>query len=261
MPLTGVEEAITRAVEKVSPSVVSITTVQIAHDDLLRAFPVSGMGSGLILVKEGYIATNYHVVGGSHEVHVILNDGRRFQAGLVGGDPNRDVAVVRIAGDGLTPATLGDSDRLKVGQTAIAIGSPFGLIYGGPTVTVGVVSALKRKIQTERGIIDELIQTDAPINPGNSGGPLVDSDGNVVGVNTAIIPFAQGIGFAVPINAIREEAEQLMKYGRIPRPWLGISGLTLTPQISDYYSLPLRTGILVVNVEHRSPADTAGGVA
>jgi serine protease Do len=238
--------------------VVSISTVQIVRDYLLRPLPVEGMGSGVIIDGDGLIVTNFHVVGRTQAAQVILNDGRRFDAEVVGGDPSYDIAIIKIPVKGARPANLGDSDKLKVGQIAIAMGSPLGLILGGPTVTVGVISALRRKIQTDRGVIEDLIQTDAPINPGNSGGPLLDTGGNVIGINTAIIPYAQGIGFAIPINQVKEAAEQLIRFGRISKPWLGIYGLTISPQIADYYALPTDQGVLVVSVTARSPADLAG---
>jgi serine protease Do len=257
MPLTGLEEAITSAVEKVTPSVVSVSTVKIFHDYVFRPLPVEGMGSGLIIGEKGYIVTNYHVAGRSKKIQVILSDGRRFDAAIVGGDPSYDVALLKIDADGLKPAKLGDSDKLKVGQIAIVIGNPLGFMLGGPTVTVGVISALKRKIKTEAGYIEDLIQTDAPINPGNSGGPLLNTDGEVVGISTAIVPYAQGIGFAIPINIVKDVLDQLIKYGRVVKPWLGIYGVTITPQLSEYYGLPVSSGVLVVDVAPESPAEEA----
>ncbi|MEM1944559.1 MAG: trypsin-like peptidase domain-containing protein [Nitrososphaerota archaeon] len=258
MPLTGVEEAVSKAVEKVYPSVVSISTVRILHDYLLNQFPVAGMGSGVLVSEDGYIVTNYHVVGAAEAAQVILSDGRRFEAIPVGGDPASDIAVVRVRAANLKKAELGDSDKLKVGQIAVAVGSPFGFILGGPTVTMGVVSALKRRISAGNVVLDDLIQTDASINPGNSGGPLVNTDGQVIAINTAIIPYAQGIGFAIPVNTVKKVVEQIMRYGRVVRPKLGIHGLSITPSIADYYGLPVDSGVLVVRVEPGSAAGDAG---
>lgn len=257
MPLTGLEEAITKTVEEVTPSVVSVSTVKIFHDYVFRPLPVEGMGSGLIISKDGYIVTNYHVVGRSRKIQVILSDGKRFDADYLGGDPAYDVALLRIDADNLKPARLGDSDKLKVGQIAIVIGNPLGFMLGGPTVTVGVISAVKRKIRTEAGYIEDLIQTDAPINPGNSGGPLLNTDGEVIGISTAIIPYAQGIGFAIPINIVKDALEQLLRYGRVIKPWLGIYGVTISPQLSEYYGLPASKGALVVDIAPDSPAEEA----
>ncbi len=258
MPITSLEEAITGAVEKVTPSVVSVSTVKIFHDYVFRPLPVEGMGSGLIISKDGYIVTNYHVVGRSRKIQVLLHDGRRFDAAYVGGDPSYDVALLKIDADNLKAATLGDSDKLRVGQIAIVIGNPLGFMLGGPTVTVGVISALKRKIKTDIGYVEELIQTDAPINPGNSGGPILNTDGEVIGISTAIIPYAQGIGFAISINVVKNVLEQLIKYGRVVKPWLGIYGVSIMPQLSEYYGLPVSSGVLVVDVAPGSPAEEAG---
>jgi serine protease Do len=258
MPLTGVEEALSKAVEKISPSVVSISTVRILHDHLLNQFPVAGMGSGVVVSEDGYIVTNFHVIGSAEAAQVILGDGRRLDAMPVAGDPASDIAVIRVRAHKLHPAELGDSDRLKVGQIAMAVGSPFGFMLGGPTVTVGVISALKRRIRTENMILEDLIQTDAAINPGNSGGPLVNTDGQVIAINTAIIPYAQGIGFAIPVNTVKKAVDQIMRFGRIVRPRLGIHGLSITPQIADYYGLPVDSGVLVVRVDVGSPAYQAG---
>jgi len=257
MPLTGLEEAITSTVEKVTPSVVSVSTVKIFHDYIFRPLPVEGMGSGLIISEKGHIVTNYHVVGRSRKIQVILSDGRRLDANYLGGDPSYDVALIKIEAENLRPAMLGDSDKLKVGQIAIVIGNPLGFMLGGPTVTVGVISALKRKIKTDAGYIEDLIQTDAPINPGNSGGPLLNTDGEVVGISTAIVPYAQGIGFAIPINIVKDVLEMLLKYGRVIKPWLGIYGVTITPQLSEYYGLPVSSGVLVIDVAPESPAEEA----
>jgi len=169
-----------------------------------------------------------------------------------------DVAVVRVDGENLPAVKLGDSDKIVVGQIAIAIGNPYGFLLPGPTATVGVISGLKRHIHIENHMYEDLIQTDASINPGNSGGPLVDSSGLVVGVNTANIPFAQGIGFAIPINTARRIAKEIIEQGRVVRPYLGISGLTLSRDIAESYDIPHEKGVLVVKVGRGSPAHRNG---
>lgn len=248
-----------RAVEKVSPAVVNISTVRLVQDYLFHVHPVQGMGSGFIVDARGYIASNNHVIAGSEEVSVTSVDGRKLAGRVIGADPTSDVALLKVDGSGLPTAELGDSDRLRVGQVVVAIGNPFGFaLGGGPTVTMGLVSALKRNIQAQDRVFEGLIQTDAAINPGNSGGPLVDLDGRVIGVNTAMIPFAQGIGFAIPINEVKTRLEDLAKYGRVIRPWIGIVGLDLTREMAAYYGLPVSKGVVVARVLHYSPAFEAG---
>ncbi len=251
------DEAVISAMKKVAPSVVNIANVMLVRDYYYRVIPVKGVGSGLIIDSSGFILTNAHVIEGAREIEVTLVDGRKFPGKVVGVDKSTDIAVVKIDETNLPVPTLGDSDKLMVGQIAIAIGNPLGLV-GGPTVTTGVVSALNRSIQSERGFMEGLVQTDAAINPGNSGGPLVDSSGVVFGINAAIVPFAQGIGFAIPINTARRIAEDLMVYGEVQRPWLGITGLDITPKVVAYYDLPVSKGIIVMRVVPNSPADKVG---
>ncbi|MFQ5762951.1 MAG: S1C family serine protease, partial [Candidatus Bathyarchaeia archaeon] len=203
---------------KVAPSVVNISTVRLIRDYYFNVHPVTGMGSGVILDEKGFIATNRHVVAGASETIVTTTDGKKFKGMVVGSDASTDLALLRVGGEKLLPAELGDSDNLKVGKLAIAIGNPFGFMLGGPTVTIGVVSALHRHIQAEDRVMEDLIQTDAAINPGNSGGPLVESAGKVIGINTAMIPFAQGIGFAIPVNTVKRVTDELAQYGRVIRP-------------------------------------------
>lgn len=258
MPLAPLEDTITRVVEATSPSVVSIATVQVARDDFYRPFPVEGIGSGVVLGRDGLVVTNHHVVRRARSAEVHLADGRRIDAEYLGGDREYDLALLRANADDLEPARLGDSDRLKVGQLAIAIGSPFGQLLGGPTVAVGVVSALHRHLRTPQGFIDDLIQADAPINPGNSGGALVSTEGEVFGINTAIIPWAQGIGFAIPSNQVRAVVDQVLSNGRVAHPWLGVSGATLTPALASRLAVKDGPGVMVFDVADDSPAARAG---
>lgn len=258
MPLTQLEDSITRVVEEVGPSVVTIATVQLAQDQFLRPFPVEGVGSGLVLSRDGLIVTNDHVVRRARSATVHFADGRKLEARYVGGDPESDVAVLRVDADDLVAARLADSDALRVGQLAIAIGSPFGFMLNGPTVTAGVVSALHRNLQGPQGVIEDLLQSDAPINPGNSGGPLLNSSGEVIGINTAIIPAAQGIGFAVPINRVRRVVDDVLAQGTARRPWLGVGGVTLTPGLARQHGVEPAQGVLVFQVDAESPADVSG---
>jgi S1-C subfamily serine protease len=253
------ETDIVAAVQRVSPAVVSVATLRILRENMFEAIPVRGMGSGIIFDSNGGILTNHHIVEDAQRVQVATPDGKKFQGEVLGSDAMSDIAVVRVDGEGLPAVKLGDSDKIVVGQIAIAIGNPYGfLLPGDPTVTMGVVSALKRHMHLENHMYEDLIQTDASINPGNSGGPLVDSSGLVIGVNTANIPFAQGIGFAIPINNARRIAKEIIEHGRIIRPYLGISGLTLSPEIAETYNIPHEKGVLVVKVGRESPAQRSG---
>src|ERR671936_936316 len=251
------EDIIVNAVEKVSKSVVNIASVRTVHDQLFRVFPVEGVGSGLIIDERCHVLTNNHVVEEAQRLKITLTDGRVFNGILKGTDEATDLAVVKLDSTETLPfATLGNSDHLKIGQIVIAIGNPFGLT-GGPTVTAGIVSALNRSLQFESGAL-ELIQTDAAINPGNSGGPLVNTNGEVIGINTAKMPYAQGIGFAVPVNTAKAIMKELIENGRvINRPWIGISAIKITRQLAQYYKLPTNEGVLIVQVEPQSPADYA----
>jgi len=258
MAASSFDQQITSAVEKVVASVVNVSTVRLVFDRLFEVHPVQGIGSGVIIDPRGYIVTNNHVVADANEIFVTLPDGKRLEGEVIGADPYSDIALVRVRATGLRAASLGDSDRLKVGQLVIAIGNPFGPLLQGPTVTIGVVSALRRHIRAGDIILENLIQTDAAINPGNSGGPLVDSQGNVIGINTAMIPFAQGIGFAIPINDVKRVVEDLIRYGRVLRPWLGILAMTMTRGLSQYYGLPSVRGALVIGVVPGGPAHEGG---
>lgn len=254
------EKTVLDILEKVSKSVVNISTIKLVHHMFYQAIPVEGMGSGTIIDPKGYVLTNNHVVGGAEKIGVTLWNGEVLEGTLMGSCAVHDTAVVKVDKKGLSAAELGDSDNLRVGQRVYAIGNPFGLA-GGPTVTSGVISAVNRTIESRRGLVENLVQTDAAINPGNSGGPLVDLEGKVVAINTAIIPFAQGIGFAIPINSAKSCTGEMIRTGIFTRPWLGIVGLSLTEELARYYDLPLDRGVLVTKVVDGSPAERAGIVA
>ena len=251
------EDILVNAVDKAGKSVVNIASVRMLHDQLFRVFPVEGVGSGVIIDERGYILTNNHVIDDAERLKVTLPDGRVLRGRVVGSDEVTDLAVIKVESDQPLPAAqLGNSGDLKAGQIVMAIGNPFGLT-GGPAVTAGIVSSLNRSIQSRTGVL-ELIQTDAAINPGNSGGPLVNTKGEVVAINTANMPYAQGIGFAVPVNTAKAILEELIEKGRVSRPWIGISSMKVTPQLARYYGLPASEGALVAGVEPYSPADDAG---
>jgi serine protease Do len=253
------ENKVLDIIEKVTKSVVNISTVRLVHNLFYQAVPVAGMGSGTIFdAEKGLILTNNHVVGGAEKINVTLWNNQVIEGDIVGSCVARDIALVNVKAKGLQSAELGDSEKLRVGQRVYAIGNPLGLA-GGPTVTSGVISALNRTIESERGLIENLVQTDAAINPGNSGGPLVDLEGKIVAINTAIIPFAQGIGFAIPVNSVKTCANDILTDGEnLKTPWLGVVGLTLTGEIARYYGLPVGHGVLVTKVAEGSPAEFVG---
>lgn len=250
------ENRVLDIIEKATKSVVNISTVKLVHNIFYQAVPVSGMGSGTIIDNDGLILTNNHVVGGAEKISVTMWNNQVLEGRIVGLCQVHDIAVVRVSANNLTAMELGDSDKLRVGQRVYAIGNPFGLA-GGPSVTSGVISALNRTIESDRGLIENLVQTDASINPGNSGGPLLDLDGRIIAISTAIIPFAQGIGFAIPINSAKSCTYDMMTAGVSRRPWLGVIGLSINPQIARYYGLPVDHGVLVTKVAEGSPADQA----
>lgn len=243
--------------ERVSPSVVNVNTHN--KSDIKKSYPklpyeAQAKGSGFLFTPDGFILTNSHVIHNTDEIKVTLSDGRSFLAQIIGDDPDTDLAVIRITGSDLVHARLGNSKLLKVGQLVVAIGTPYNFQC---TVTAGVISALGRTLRTNSGrLIDDIIQTDAALNPGNSGGPLVNSHGNIIGVNTAIIQSAQGLCFAIPINITKYIAAKLIKDGKIRRGYLGIScqNISMHRQIIRYYDLPSDYGVLITRVEKNSPA-------
>ncbi|MFT3722840.1 MAG: trypsin-like peptidase domain-containing protein [Hyphomonadaceae bacterium] len=245
--------AVITAVERASPSVIGVRRSRRG-----RADAFDGAGSGVLVTTDGYALTNNHVVRGAERIEASLHDGRVIEADIVGTDPDTDLALIRLRTSQHHPAELGDSDNLKVGQLAIAIGNPLGL---QATVTAGVVSALRRTLRGESGrLIEDVVQTDAALNPGNSGGALVDTRGRVVGINTAIISGAQGICFAVPINTANRIIPELMREGRVVRGWLGIAGQTqtLARALVRRLELEAEAGVLAVQVVSGSPAERAG---
>jgi S1-C subfamily serine protease len=259
--LDAYSRAVINAANGVSPSVVNLD-VQTSAGRRAAPFRMPeeqrGTGSGFIFTPDGFILTNSHVVHRANRIEVTLPDGRRFQGEPVGEDPDTDLAVVRINGSNFLAAPLGDSEKIRVGQLVIAIGNPYGF---QATVTSGVVSALGRSLRSISGrLIDNIIQTDAALNPGNSGGPLVNSRGEVIGVNTAMILAAQGICFAIGINTAKFVAGRLIKDGKIRRSYIGLGGqnIPLLRRIVRFYHLPVESGILVVSIEESSPAQRAG---
>lgn len=278
-----IPESFSELAEKSSPMVVNIRTVKTVKDggrvfrhfqgnpfgggdpfneffkkffgeDEQREFRERSLGSGFIISRDGFIVTNNHVIEDAAEIRVKLKNGREYDGTIEGRDPNTDLALIKIKSDTDLPvAKWGNSDKLKVGQWVVAIGSPFGLEH---TVTAGIVSAKGRVIGS--GPYDDFIQTDASINPGNSGGPLLNMEGEVVGINTAIVATGQGIGFAVPVNLAEDIIEQLKKHGEVTRGWLGVAIQDLTGELAEYYGMEEKKGVLVTDVFEDDPADVAG---
>ncbi|HSR11994.1 MAG TPA: trypsin-like peptidase domain-containing protein [Thermodesulfobacteriota bacterium] len=253
--LDAYSRAVISVVDTVGPAVVGISIGREAEAD---AYQKVGAGSGTIITPDGYILTNDHVASQAEKLTAILADGRRLNATLVGTDPATDLALIRASALGLPFATLGDSSGLRVGQLVIAIGNPFGF---QSTVSTGVVSALGRALRSREGrLIENIVQHTAPLNPGNSGGPLVDSRGRVVGVNTAIIAMAQGIGFSIPSNTARWVVSQILTQGRVRRSFLGIAGRQrqLNRRLVRFYGLAADHAVEVISVDPRGPAGKAG---
>ncbi len=256
--LDAYSRAVTAAAEAVSPSVVNLEVQQRGSTGRARRAPERhGSGSGFVVTPDGLILTNSHVVHGAAAIGVALPDGRQLRAELIGDDPDTDLAVVRVDAPSLAPARFGDSGAIRVGQLAIAIGNPYGFQC---TVTAGVVSALGRSLRASSGrLIDDVIQTDAALNPGNSGGPLVNSRGEVIGVNTAIIRPAQGICFAIAASTAQFIAGRLIRDGVIRRSNIGVAGQNtpLPRRVVRFHDLPVESGVLVASVEPDSPAARA----
>jgi S1-C subfamily serine protease len=260
--LDAYSDAVTAAVAQVAPAVAHVRVERPASGSGAgrgrRGALREGSGSGFLLTPDGYLVTNSHVASGAAAIEVTLPDGRTAAAEIVGDDPDSDLAVLKVGAPDLAWARFGDSTRLRVGQIAIAIGSPYGFQH---TVTAGIVSALGRSMRSVTGrLLDNVLQTDAALNPGNSGGPLVDTRGEVVGVNTAVILPAQGICFAIAASTAERVAIALIREGRVRRAWLGIAGQTigLPRRLARHFALPRESGVRVEAVEPGSPAATAG---
>ncbi len=264
---------IVRAIERVAPATVNITSTQEIRrsvNPFFRSDPffdeffgrfvdprrtVQSLGTGLIISPEGHVLTNQHVLAGATQIHVVLSDGREFECELIGADPETDLAVVQIrAREPLPFVELGNSDDLLIGETVIAIGNPFGLHH---TVTTGVLSAENRSIRSSEREYHGFLQTDASINPGNSGGPLLNLDGEVIAINTAIFREAEGIGFAIPINRAKRVVDDLLAHGEVIPVWLGLRLQDLTQALRDAFSTRARSGVLITHVFDDSPADRA----
>jgi S1-C subfamily serine protease len=254
------EEINIRVYRAASPAVVNITTTAVAYDFFLNPIPKEGTGSGAIIDRSGHILTNFHVIDGARRLEVTLADGSKWEGRAIGVDPSNDLAVIKIdaPAEKLTILALGDSSRLVVGQKVLVIGNPFGFER---TLTGGIVSSVGRSIRAENGrLIRGIIQTDAAINPGNSGGPLLNSSGEVIGVSTAIFSpsgGSVGVGFAVPINTAKRIISELITRGYVARPYLGISGHEIFPALAQALRLPVKEGIMVVEVAPGSPAHRA----
>jgi serine protease Do len=252
--LCGTEDNVISVAKTVGPMVVTVLNMQGSGASARRR----GLGSGFIVSRDGLIITNAHVVEGASRVDVIFEGQNSVEAKVLGSDPRIDIAVLRVSRSNLPVVTFGDSDKLQVGQQAIAIGNPLGFER---TVTVGVVSALNRMIPGGGASLRDLIQTDAAINPGNSGGPLLDSCGRVIGVNSAVVESSEGLGglgFAVPVNTARRAVNDVLQHGRIMVPWIGIGYTEITAQVAEAYDLPVKSGVLVGSVAPGSPAARAG---
>jgi 2-alkenal reductase len=262
---TDIESTITQAVARVGPAVVTIVGIIPGQETYFGRYPDQTVsGSGVIVTATGFVVTNNHVIEGANKVSVILADGDELPAEIVGTDIYADLAVLKVNGDVPSQASFGNSDTLKPGESVIAIGSPLGDFKN--TVTVGVISATGRMIDSGRGyLIEDLIQTDAAINQGNSGGPLVNLAGEIVGINTLVVrgnqyssTVAEGLGFSIPANTVRAVTAQIIEKGFVSRPYLGIRWQTITPEIAAAYNLPVKWGIYLTNVAPDGPAGKGG---
>jgi putative serine protease PepD len=245
----------------VAEGVVNVTSTAMQLDFFFNAFPTQGSGSGSIIDTKGHVLTNHHVVADAQKLEVTLGDGSKWPAKLVGSDPDSDLAVIKIDAprEKLKVISMGDSRNLKIGQKVLAIGNPFGLQR---TLTTGIISSLGRTIRSAAGtLIEDVIQTDAAINPGNSGGPLLNSDGEIIGINSAIISPSGGnvgIGFAIPVNTAKRVVPELLTKGYVTYPWIGATIQSLIPEIAKYRKLKIERGAMVAEVVKGGPADKAG---
>ncbi len=251
----GLEKNMVEVVEDVLPCVVSVSTTVMAKVDLFRVQPVQGQGSGVIFDEDGILVTNGHVVRNATAVEVQLHGGKRLKAKVLGKMRGQDIAFLQVDKDSeLEAIKIGDSSSLKVGQFALAIGNPLGL---GKSVTFGMISALNRTISAEKMQLEGLIQTTADINPGNSGGALVNTHGELIGINTAVIQHSQGLGFAIAIDSIKGVLEEFRDTKTISTPWMGVVGYTIDKKLATYYKLPVEKGALLLDVP-KGPAKEAG---
>jgi len=257
-PLDSEEQNNILVYRKNIPSVVNITSKAVTFDFFYGLVPQEGQGSGFVIDKEGHILTNYHVIADARQVEVTMHNRKKFRATVIGTDPPHDLAVIKIEASSLTPAVLGDSRNLQVGQKVYAIGNPFGL---AGTMTRGIVSSIRPVKEPNGAPIDEAIQTDAAINPGNSGGPLMNAHGEVIGINTMILSNVgqnAGIGFAIPINTAKAVLNDLVTLGRVRRPALGVSTIPIGPELAEQVGLPVDFGLLIVKVQPGGAAEHAG---
>lgn len=247
--------------EKVADGVVNITSIAVQMDFFFNIFPAQGSGSGSIIDLKGHILTNHHVVSNAQKLEVTLADGSKWPANLVGSDPDNDLAVIRINApkEKLKVIPMGDSRNLRIGQKVLAIGNPFGLER---TLTTGVISSLGRTIRSDVGtLMEDIIQTDAAINPGNSGGPLLNSEGEIIGINSAIISpsgGSVGIGFAIPVNTAKRVVPELIAKGYVTYPWIGATIQSLIPEVAKFLKLKVERGAMIAEVMKGGPADRAG---
>jgi len=247
--------------EKVADGVVNVTSTAVQMDFFFNAFPTQGSGSGSMIDTKGHILTNHHVVANAQKLEVTLGDGSKWPAKLIGSDPDNDLAVIKIDApkEKLKVISMGDSKNLRIGQKVLAIGNPFGLQR---TLTTGIISSLGRTIRSEVGtLIEDVIQTDAAINPGNSGGPLLNSDGEIVGINSAIISpsgGSVGIGFSIPVNTAKRVVPELISKGYVSYPWIGATIQTLIPEVAKYLKLKIERGAMIAEAVKGGPAEKAG---
>jgi S1-C subfamily serine protease len=247
--------------EKMADGVVNVTSTAVQMDFFFNVFPTQGSGSGSIIDAKGHILTNHHVVANAQKLEVTLADGSKWPAKVVGSDPDSDLAVIQIEApkEKLKVIPMGDSKNLKIGQKVLAIGNPFGLTR---TLTTGIISSLSRTIRSEAGnLMEDIIQTDAAINPGNSGGPLLDSEGEIIGINSAIVSpsgGSVGIGFAIPVNTAKRVIPELIAKGYVTYPWIGATVYSLIPEVAQYLKIKVERGAIIAEVVKGGPADKAG---